>query len=176
MMSQSRGRLNGVHPVLGDVTPFVSRLLIALAESGLRASEWARMDHIAYRVETEERYRSVKSMLLEADPLVSEELVNGRPISVFKLAEPFEVCGYRIDAFELPAPGRTPYAEGFEHAEFVIKDSLLDFLKRHESLTFDKSEMEKKLNPGVSLILPGGAAKFREIGILEVVGHRQQER
>ena len=62
-------------------------------------------DHICYRVSTYERYEECKKMLLSCSDLLTETLVNGRPIATYKLREP--VCisdSLQIPLIELPAP------------------------------------------------------------------------
>ena len=62
------------------------------------------LDHMCWRVETEEQYEEYKEELSKMGELLVESEVKGRMISVYKLDKPL-VYGERvIDVIELPAP------------------------------------------------------------------------
>ncbi len=52
---------------------------------------------------------------------MSEDLINGRPICLFKLHEPVQVAHWQFSIVELPWPGEKRYPhEGWEHIEIVL--------------------------------------------------------
>lgn len=68
------------------------------------------------------RRRSVGvAVLNNAAKLLSENIINGRPICLFKLHEPVCVEHWRFSVIELPWPGEKRYPhEGWEHIEIVL--------------------------------------------------------
>ena len=149
---------------------FLGRLLSTLAARGVDVSIY-EMDHVCYRVETLERYQALAHAWRLYFPDVHESLVNGRPISVFTLEQPLIRAGRPIKMIELPAPKEgSAFAEGWEHAEFVIDEPLEAFRARHPQLDFDTKSMGKELNPELGLKLgPGLQAKFHNQSLAEVI-------
>lgn len=119
------------------------------------------IDHICYRVETEERYQELKEKLSNFGEILTEKPIGGRPIATFRLDKPFIFQNQKIYLLELPAPkkGRF-YAEGWEHIEMVIKPSFQDFMAQNAHLDFDTKAITKKVNPEVRLTFPSGSVKF----------------
>ncbi|SUG77587.1 Protein yecM [Salmonella enterica subsp. enterica] len=68
------------------------------------------------------RRRSVGVAVFEqCGELLSENIINGRPICLFKLHEPVCVEHWRFSVIELPWPGEKRYPhEGWEHIEIVL--------------------------------------------------------
>ena len=119
------------------------------------------MDHICYRVSTQDRYQILKKHLDESQQLLTETLINNRPISTFLLKSPFTFRNRTINCLELPSPKKgSPYPEGYEHVEFVIKTDFPTFIKKNEHLEFDTKGMNKTINPDIRLSLPSSSVKF----------------
>lgn len=78
-------------------------------------------DHISLRCHqnaTAERWRRGFEQCGE---LLSENIINGRPICLFKLHEPVCVAHWQFEVVELPWPGEKRYPhEGWEHIEIVL--------------------------------------------------------
>ncbi|ERT10503.1 hypothetical protein O185_24510 [Photorhabdus temperata J3] len=78
-------------------------------------------DHISLRcndIAVAERWRKG---FLQCGSLMSESIINGRPICLFDLAQPITVLNWQIDCVELPYPGKKAYAhQGWEHVELVL--------------------------------------------------------
>ncbi len=78
-------------------------------------------DHISLRCHqnvTAERWRRGFEQCGE---LMSENMINGRPICLFKLHEPLQVAHWQFSIVELPWPGEKRYPhEGWEHIEIVL--------------------------------------------------------
>ena len=65
--------------------------------------------------------RNAGGGLEQCGTLLSENMINGRPICLFKLAEPVCVAHWRFHIVELPWPGEKRYPhEGWEHIEIVL--------------------------------------------------------
>lgn len=122
------------------------------------------LDHICYRVGTQERYRSLKADLLESNELLAETLINGRPIATFRLTEPLVYKDRRIELLELPSPKKgSAYEEGYEHVEFAIGEDPANWLFRYPNLDWDKKGLDKKVNSDLRLKLGKSmSVKFHE--------------
>ncbi len=134
--------------VIGDPQPLVGSLNELLEEVGIDRAELAMLDHIAYRVETIERYDELVRQLSKLAILRGVTEVAGRPIATFEFHDYLQVEGWTIPCLELPAPKEgSPYPEGLEHAEFVVVGSLQAFIARHSELPFETKALDKTLNP-----------------------------
>ena len=150
-------------------TPFLDQIFHHLQEDQLDVSSY-ELDHLCYRVESIERYTELKEVCHKLGSLLSETLINGRPIATFKLQEPILYQGRAIKLLELPSPKPgSPYAEGFEHVEFVIDEDLDSFIARYPQLTFDTKGMKKAINPDVRLAYGPLSVKFHRHNLEYVI-------
>lgn len=140
--------------------PFLDALFLEMSAAKADFSTY-EIDHVCYRVETDERYQELKEQLTSYGELLTEKPIGGRPIATFRLHEPFIFRDQKIDLLELPAPksGRF-YAEGFEHIEMVIDLDFKNFMQKYAHLNFDTKAINKKVNPEVRLTFQSGAVKF----------------
>lgn len=106
--------------ICADLPRFTQALAQLSARLGLDITP-LDADHISLRCHqntTAERWRRGFEQCGE---LLSENDINGRPICLFKLAEPVEVAHWRFTVVELPWPGEKRYPhEGWEHIEIVL--------------------------------------------------------
>lgn len=149
---------------------FLGRLFYALRDDGFDPLAYP-IDHVCYRVETMQRYEELKSYWNARSDWQSEKQVNGRPISVFRLTEPFVFESCLIPLLELAAPkvSDNSYPEGFEHAEFVTGGSLDEFMAAHPGLSFETKGVFKPVNPEIRLTYAGMSAKFHERDLETVI-------
>jgi HAD superfamily hydrolase (TIGR01549 family) len=127
------------------------------------------VDHLCYRVQTEEEYFYQKEALTNRGVLLTEAFVNGRPIATFKLFDAFEVDEHKIDLIELPFPKKEVlYETGFEHAEVVIRESFATFQKRYPYLDFVMSG-HPNINPELILKTKVGSVKFHYVPLDRVI-------
>jgi len=163
--------------ILGDIETHVYKITDELAEYNISTDDLAMLDHLCYRVETDERYEEMKRALGEIAVLRAESPVQGRMISIFELHDYLEVPGrtpesksWKIPYIELPAPKEgSPYKEGLEHAEFVVVGSLERFRDRYSDVPFDTKAMDRPLNPELGLKTDRAAMKFHKLQIGAVV-------
>ncbi|MBL7953266.1 MAG: VOC family protein [Flavobacteriales bacterium] len=158
---------------LPDPSIFLQKLIAAVEGDGIRTSPLV-LDHVCYRVETLARYAEWKDHLSKNGKLLGEHPIGGRPIATFKLSKPFMFQGRAIDVIELPAPkDGSPYAEGYEHAEFVVADGPRAFAMRYPFLRWDLSGVDKTINADVRLGYDGFSVKFHERSLEEVIALEQ---
>lgn len=149
--------------ILSSYAEFIENITRGLTELGIGRDELAMMDHVCYRVETEQRYQELLSEFAKRAILLSETEVSGRMIATFELNEYLNAGGWTVPYLELPAPkDGSPYLEGFEHAELIVIGGLDRFIERHPDLKFSTKGMGKILNPEAGLKAAGISVKFHE--------------
>ena len=145
-----------IYQLLGDFNPFLDRIFQYLSAKKVDVKRY-ELDHICYRVETEERYQALKKSLTSIGELLTESQIGGRAIASIKLKKPIVYKDRKIWVIELPAPKKGSfYKEGFEHVEFVIDVPFEAFLfpgfrfqknpVRYSDYTIDDQEKEKVKN------------------------------
>ena len=63
-----------------------------------------QIDHLALRANTEEKAKNWLTELLKCGRILSDNIVNGRPIYLIELDEPVDFIGQPVDVIELPFP------------------------------------------------------------------------
>lgn len=133
-------------------------------EGSLNYSNAWPVDHLCYRVETEERYNFFKREFLKISDLLIESPVNGRPISTFRLHQPLHFQGKVISLLELPAPKAGKLVtEGFEHIEMVIDIGFQELIQNNPQIKFKDSGMAKPLNPEIEAKFEDFSVKFHPL-------------
>ena len=165
------GALTGLATRLGlDITPLTA-------------------DHISLRCHqnaTAERWRKG---LLKCGTLLSENIINSRPICLFKLAEPIHVAHWQFSVVELPWPGEKRYPhEGWEHIEIVLPGDPATLNARAVALLSDeglcqkgiavktsspKGERERLPNPTLAVTDGTVTIKFHPWSIEDIVASEQ---
>lgn len=154
---------------LPDPTDFLRRVFAALRNDGISLEDLP-LDHLCYRVASMERYAEWKCALAEAGVLLGENSIGGRPIATYRLHVPFLFDGRAIHVVELPAPKPgSPYAEGWEHVEFVVGEAPRTFAQRYPTLPWDLSGAKKPINGDVRLGYDGFSVKFHERAVAVVI-------
>lgn len=155
--------------MLGDVNNFLAKVFDALSRDGVDVSG-CELDHVCYRVETSERYGELKQKLASQGELLVESEVGGRLIATYKLRQPILYQTRKIECVELPSPKKgTVYAEGLEHAEFVIGVDFENFMKAYPLVNFDTSALSKSVNPDVRVQYDGFSVKFHRESLEQVI-------
>lgn len=138
---------------------FLTSLISEAAELSIPTQNLT-CDHLCFRVATAAEYSNYKIELLKHGTLLTEALVNGRPICTFKLDTPFCTDSHTVRLLELPFPkSGIPYVTGFEHAEFLINECFEQFTTKHPHVSFQKSG-NPILNPELCLKLKHKQIKF----------------
>ena len=107
-------RLHKTWPAFSlDIINFLEEL--GLAHLGLEC------DHTALRVNTASVADELSKEFCEQGTIISNNVINGRPILIIELNTPLQLAGFNIDCIELPYPGSKQYPlEGWEHIELVF--------------------------------------------------------
>jgi len=111
-----------------------------------------QIDHLALRANTEEKAKNWLTELLKCGRILSDNIVNGRPIYLIELDEPVDFIGQPVDVIELPFPKNKQYPqETWEHIEIVMPflshESVEDWVNR----ICPKVEGEQLPNPSIAV-------------------------
>jgi len=149
---------------------FVAETVKEVFELGMELGPF-EIDHICFRVETLAQYENYKKEFAQVGALLSEALINGRPIATYKLHRPIELGPKRIPCVEIPAPKEgSPYSLGFEHIECVVPEALTRFIQKYPQLKFDARAIKNPINPEISLKVPSGkTVKFHNQSLEAVI-------
>lgn len=123
--------IDELHDISADLPRFTAALTELSTRVGLDITPLVA-DHISLRCHqntTAERWRRG---LEQCGELLSENIINGRPICLFKLHEPVNVAHWQLNIVELPRRGEKRYPhEGWEHIEIVLPEPLRHLMPEH---------------------------------------------
>nr|WP_318381303.1 VOC family protein [uncultured Enterobacter sp.] len=178
-----------LHDLSTDLPRFTQALTELATRLGLDVAP-LEADHISLRCHqntTAERWRSG---LLQCGELLSENIINGRPICLFKLNAPVCVNRWSFQIIELPWPGEKRYPiEGWEHIEIVLPGDPDTLNARALALLSDdglsqpgiavktsapKGERERLPNPTLAVTDGRVTIKFHPWSIEAIVASEQQ--
>ena len=122
-----------VEDVIGDYRAFAEQQRDRLLARGIDISPYA-LSHLAFRLPEWEQYVHVRTLLERHAAGNSENVWNGRPISLIVPAEPLEVLdGKVVPLIELiPPVHQRVYRMGLEHLGVVVGDGFDDFVEAHK--------------------------------------------
>lgn len=162
--------------ILDNYTLFIEEVLQKIHEVTIDVSR-LDMDHIGYQASSNKDYDRLKEEFDNLGERVSEEIVGGRRVGIYKLNNPLQYQQYTIPAIELVAPKeRQICPSAFEHVEFVIQEPFESFIKRYPSVSWDVSAINQKDFPMVKLKLDTYIqVKFHLTPVLEIVEHIKYE-
>ncbi|MBT1445765.1 VOC family protein [Shewanella sp. JM162201] len=99
---------------------FEGRILALVERLGLKPLG-LECDHISLRVNSNEAADRLADGFKRIGDVISNNMINGRPILIIKLHEPLKLGSMAVRCVELPYPGSKLYpAEGWEHIELVL--------------------------------------------------------
>jgi predicted metalloenzyme YecM len=162
-----------IYKLLGDVNGFLEKIISALDADKINVSKY-ELDHVCYRVKSQDEYEQFKSKLSHLGELLTEIEIGERLISTYKLKEPINFRKRKIYLVELPSPKKdSPYPKGLEHVEFVIQDNFEDFMRKHPNIKFDTSGIGKLINPDIKIKYPKFSVKFHNKPLEYVIKYEQ---
>ncbi|AQS35669.1 hypothetical protein Sps_00465 [Shewanella psychrophila] len=143
--------------VLLDTWPsFCDKITIFLRELGLEQFKLT-CDHVALRVNSNDAAEALSVYFKRQGQIISNNMINGRPILIFELNTPLIMGLMKIDCIELPYPGNKQYlVEGWEHIELVLaceattcdelKQQLLNMAPQLAPVLSGQSEIKVKIS------------------------------
>lgn len=149
---------------------FLNTFFEQIAKTNLNVSS-LNLDHIAYQASSTADYDQLKPDFIKLGEEVSEEIIGGRRVAIFKLLQPIKFRHYTIPAIELiePKEGQDCKSE-FQHAEFVLNQPFEQYIEEHPQITWDISSMNRAEFAHLKLNFDNGLTlKFLHQPVLEVV-------
>lgn len=122
-----------IEEIIGDYRAFAAQQRDRLGARGIDITAYG-LSHLAYRVPEWDQYVHVRGLLERHAVINSENVWNGRPISLIVPAEPFEVLdGKLVPLIELiPPVHQRVYKMGLEHLGVVVGDGFDAFVETHK--------------------------------------------
>lgn len=156
---------------------FLEKLWSDLERAKIQIEDHWNVDHLCYRVETEDLYQSLKSQFAQFGQLLVESEVNGRMIATYKLDSPLSFKHWQISVVELPAPKTTkPTRTGFEHVEIVCDISFDVLRQKYSHLQLDLGGLNKDFNQELEIHLGLRNLKFHHLSLESVVRLESNEK
>jgi predicted metalloenzyme YecM len=127
--------IDPIGDIIGDYRAFAAMQRDRLAARGIDIAPYP-LSHLAVRVADWDLYVHQRTLLERHARANSENLWNGRPISLIVLSEPLEVLdGVRVPLIELiPPVHQRVYRMGLEHLGVVVADEIDEFSSRHRAV------------------------------------------
>lgn len=126
-----------------EIIPFLDRFFKRLKIFKIDI-DTMQLDHIAYQASTPDEYNILMPEFLKAGELIREVIIKDRRVAVFKFFRQVNYREYSIEAAELIEPvADTQPESGWEHAEFVLKESFESFITKHPNIPWDTSSMDR---------------------------------
>jgi predicted metalloenzyme YecM len=99
---------------------FSQRITAFIHQLGLESLS-LHCDHTALRVNDNRTAQLLADEFKQYGKIISNNIINGRPILIIKLTEPLIIGAMHIQCVELPFPSDKAYpVEGWEHVELVF--------------------------------------------------------
>ncbi|GAA1476490.1 hypothetical protein GCM10009623_09360 [Nocardioides aestuarii] len=146
--------IDPVAQVIGDYDAFAATQRQRLTERGIDIESCA-LSHLAFRTAEWDDYLRVRDQLERCAVSNSENVWNGRPISLIVLAEPLEVLdGKEVPLIELiPPVHQRVYKMGLEHLGVVVGDTFDEFVTVHKPVLTGQQFQGPRSNPDPVYIL-----------------------
>ncbi|EMH5957223.1 VOC family protein [Proteus mirabilis] len=145
-------------PFLNNLTqelPLFAKNLTLLANKLSLDLDAYQTDHISLRCHDLALAEQWRNGLSQCGECISDNMINGRPIYLFKLASPLTLLGQQISIVELPYPTDKKYQyQGWEHIEQVINVA---------------PEKERLPNPTVAITDGIVTIKYHPYSLLKIV-------
>lgn len=149
---------------------FFNKLDKSLSSTNFSIKPHWNIDHICYRVDTQEKYNLLKDKFSNFAVKLIESQINGRPITTFKLNKPLKYSKWKIDLLELPAPKKGKKTkEGFEHIEIVCNHSFDQLSQDLKYFPLKKDGLTKDFNQELACNINGTNLKFHHVSLESVV-------
>ena len=156
--------------MLANINEFLDKFFDSFKKLGVNCDGF-EIDHVAYQASSSEDYESLKPRFEEVGEMVSESVVGGRRVGIYKLNRVLVYMNYSIPAVELieSKDGQECDSE-WQHVEFVIDESLREFADRYANVSMDLSAIDRDEFPKVQTKLENGfGVKFHVKSVLEEI-------
>ncbi len=180
-----------------NLAPFISKINTLCDLLGLDLTCY-QADHIALRINDSSLARQAHEAWASQGQVISQAVINGRPIIVMKFDSPLSADSWSIECLELPYPatGKIYPQQGWEHIEFVVPSkaqSVDDYLQEiltlfpvlaerwaqleelnvKVKLSSPQGEGERLANPTIAFKHQGVCIKLHPYALSEIVASEQ---
>ncbi|MFT6925668.1 MAG: putative metalloenzyme YecM [Psychromonas sp.] len=107
-------------------------------------------DHAALRVNDLAVAEALLTQWQKKGKIISDSIINGRPIYIIALDEPLQLGDWKIDCVELPFPGKLYPQQGWEHIELVLPGNAQTMAELERAL--------ESINPDIAALLAANPA------------------
>jgi len=112
--------IEALQDIVDDLPGFADALQALAGRLGLDMTP-LHADHISLRCHQNATAARWRKGFEQCATLLSENIINGRPVCLFKLHSPLILAHWSFHIVELPWPGEKRYPhEGWEHIEIVL--------------------------------------------------------
>ena len=137
-----------IEDIIGDYRAFMALQRDRLATRGIDIAPY-ELSHLAVRVPEWDQYVHIRTVLERHALANSENVWNGRPISMVVLTEPLEVLdGKAVPDIELiPPVHQRVYKMGLEHLGVVVGDGFDAFSREHRAALTGQQFQSETVEP-----------------------------
>ena len=163
-----------IFDIIGDYRAFVKMQSDRLSARGIDIGPYP-LSHLAVRVAEWELYVHKRTLLERHARANSENLWNGRPISLIVLNEPLVVLdGKQVSNIELiPPVHQRVYRMGLEHMGVVVGDGFDEFSRIHRDVLTGQQFQSASVDPVYVLLEDFTHVKFYRRSFVDVVEEEQ---
>jgi predicted metalloenzyme YecM len=163
-----------ISDIIGDYQAFASMQRDRLASRGIDITPYP-LSHLAVRVADWDLYVLQRTLLERHATANSENVWNGRPISLIVLAEPLEVFdGKLVSGIELiPPVHQRVYRMGLEHLGVVVGEEFDEFSRVHRAVLTGQQFQSAGVDPVYVLMEDFTHVKFYRRSFFDVVEDEQ---
>jgi predicted metalloenzyme YecM len=161
--------------IIGDYKGFATMQRDRLATRGIDIASYP-LSHLAIRVADWDLYVLQRTLLERHAVANSENVWNGRPISLILLAEPLEVLdGKQIPGIELiPPVHQRVYQMGLEHMGVVVGEEFDEFSRAHRDVLTGQQFQSAGVDPVYILMDDFTHVKFYRRSFFDVVDEEER--
>ena len=135
---------------------------LGLGERGNLKSDALWCDHVALRVNDIAIATSLLAEFKQRGEVISDSIINGRPIYIIVLDEPVQLGDWSIDCVELPFPGKHYPQQGWEHIELVLPGNATTMAELEQSL--------RMVSPNIDAVLASDSSIKIKLSAPQAVG------
>jgi len=118
---------------------------LGLLEQSNSKTEVLWCDHVALRVNDIATAELLLAEFTQRGKVISDSVINGRPIYIIVLDEPLTLGNWQIDCVELPFPAKHYPQQGWEHIELVLPGNATNMAELEQAL--------RLINPAIDTLL-----------------------
>ncbi len=161
--------------ILGDYDDFFAGQLSRLRDVGIDISG-CTLSHLAFRTPTYDEYLLVREQLEQHCKSNTENVWNGRPISIMQLREPLALhADFEVPVIEtIPPVHRRVYKMGLEHTGVVVGSGVDDFSRLHRPVLTGQQFQSEECEPYyITFFDDFSMVKFYQMSLLEICKRQQ---